>query len=83
MGRYYAQAQKAKTKASRAAIEDHYKPQGPGDRVPSDPVSIAVALADKFDTLAGFWSIDEKPTATKKDPYALRRAALGSDQADR
>ena len=58
------------------AIEDHYKPQGPGDRVPSDPVSIAVALADKFDTLAGFWAIDEKPTGSK-DPYALRRAALG------
>ncbi len=59
-----------------AATEDHYKPQGPSDRVPSDPVSIAVALADKLDTLVGFWAIDEKPTGSK-DPYALRRAALG------
>jgi glycyl-tRNA synthetase beta chain len=58
------------------ASEDHYKPQGPGDRVPRDPVSIAVALADKIDTLVGFWAIDEKPTGSK-DPYALRRAALG------
>lgn len=59
-----------------AAIEEHYKPQGPSDCVPSDPVSITVALADKLDTLAGFWAIDEKPTGSK-DPYALRRAALG------
>ncbi len=59
-----------------AAIEEHYKPQGPGDRVPTGPVSIAVALADKLDTLVGFWAIDEKPTGSK-DPYALRRAALG------
>ena len=59
-----------------AAIEDHYKPQGPSDSVPSQPVSIAVALADKIDTLVGFWAIDEKPTGSK-DPYALRRAALG------
>ncbi len=59
-----------------AAIEEHYKPQGPGDRVPTAPVSIAVALADKLDTLVGFWAIDEKPTGSK-DPYALRRAALG------
>ncbi|TXN04473.1 glycine--tRNA ligase subunit beta [Methylobacterium sp. WL64] len=59
-----------------AAIEEHYKPVGPSDRVPSDPVSIAVALADKLDTLVGFWAIDEKPTGSK-DPYALRRAALG------
>jgi len=58
------------------AIEEHYKPQGPSDRVPSDPVAIAVALADKLDTLVGFWAIDEKPTGSK-DPYALRRAALG------
>lgn len=58
------------------AIEDHYKPLGPSDRVPSDPVAIAVALADKLDTLVGFWAIDEKPTGSK-DPYALRRAALG------
>ena len=58
------------------AISDHYKPQGPSDAVPSDPVSIAVALADKLDTLVGFWAIDEKPTGSK-DPFALRRAALG------
>ncbi|MGC2217813.1 MAG: glycine--tRNA ligase subunit beta, partial [Pseudolabrys sp.] len=55
---------------------DHYKPKGPDDLVPADPVSIAVALADKIDTLVGFWTIDEKPTGSK-DPYALRRAALG------
>ncbi|MEM8615977.1 MAG: glycine--tRNA ligase subunit beta [Pseudomonadota bacterium] len=58
------------------AIRDHYKPQGPSDAVPSDPVGIAVALADKLDTLVGFWAIDEKPTGSK-DPFALRRAALG------
>ena len=58
------------------AIEEHYKPQGPSDAVPTNPVSIAVALADKLDTLVGFWAIDEKPTGSK-DPYALRRAALG------
>ena len=58
------------------AIEEHYKPQGPSDAVPTDPVSVAVALADKLDTLVGFWAIDEKPTGSK-DPYALRRAALG------
>jgi len=58
------------------AIADHYKPQGPSDAVPTVPVSIAVALADKLDTLVGFWAIDEKPTGSK-DPFALRRAALG------
>ena len=58
------------------AIEEHYKPLGPTDDVPTDPVSVAVALADKLDTLIGFWVIDEKPTGSK-DPYALRRAALG------
>ena len=58
------------------AIRDHYKPQGPSDAVPADPVAIAVALADKLDTLVGFWAIDEKPTGSK-DPFALRRAALG------
>src|SRR6202030_4702070 len=58
------------------ACEEHYKPLGPADRVPTDPVSVAVALADKIDTMAGFWAIDEKPTGSK-DPYALRRAALG------
>ena len=75
MGRRYAQLQ-GEDAAVCTAIEDHYKPQGPSDRVPHDPVSIAVALADKIDTLAGFWAIDEKPTGSK-DPYALRRAALG------
>jgi glycyl-tRNA synthetase beta chain len=59
-----------------AACEEHYKPQGPNDRVPTDPVSVAVALADKLDTLVGFWGNDEKPTGSK-DPFALRRAALG------
>jgi glycyl-tRNA synthetase beta chain len=75
MGRYYAQRQ-GEDASVAAAIEEHYKPQGPGDRVPTDPVSVAVALADKLDTLVGFWAIDEKPTGSK-DPYALRRAALG------
>jgi glycyl-tRNA synthetase beta chain len=75
MGKYYAQAQ-GEDASVAAASEEHYKPQGPGDRVPTDPVSIAVALADKTDTLVGFWAIDEKPTGSK-DPYALRRAALG------
>ena len=75
MGRYYAAAQ-GETPAVAAAVEDHYRPQGPSDRVPSEPVSIAVALADKLDTLVGFWAIDEKPTGSK-DPFALRRAALG------
>ena len=75
MGKYYALAQ-GEDESVAQAIEDHYKPQGPHDRVPSDPVAIAVALADKIDTLVGFWAIDEKPTGSK-DPYALRRAALG------
>ncbi|MGJ0454357.1 MAG: glycine--tRNA ligase subunit beta [Methylocystis sp.] len=75
MGRYYASAQ-GEDPSVAAAIEDHYKPQGPNDRIPTDPASIAVALADKLDTLVGFWAIDEKPTGSK-DPYALRRAALG------
>lgn len=75
MGKYYAQAQ-GEDASVAAACEEHYKPQGPGDRVPTDPVSVAVALADKLDTLVGFWAIDEKPTGSK-DPYALRRAALG------
>jgi glycyl-tRNA synthetase beta chain len=75
MGKYYALAQ-GEDASVAAASEEHYKPQGPGDRVPSDPVSVAVALADKIDTLVGFWAIDEKPTGSK-DPYALRRAALG------
>jgi glycyl-tRNA synthetase beta chain len=75
MGRYYA-AHQGESPEVAAACEDHYKPQGPSDRVPNAPVSIAVALADKLDTLVGFWAIDEKPTGSK-DPYALRRAALG------
>src|ERR687886_841132 len=75
MGRYYAGRQGEDAAVARA-IEEHYKPQGPADRVPVNPVSIAVALADKLDSLVGFWAIDEKPTGSK-DPYALRRAALG------
>ncbi len=75
MGKYYALAQ-GEDASVATAIEDHYKPQGPADRVPTDPVAIAVALADKLDILTGFWAIDEKPTGSK-DPYALRRAALG------
>ncbi len=75
MGRYYAMAQ-GEDASVAAACEEHYKPQGPNDRIPTDPVSVAVALADKLDTLTGFWAIDEKPTGSK-DPYALRRAALG------
>jgi len=75
MGRYYAAAQGEEPSVA-AAIEDHYKPQGPNDRIPTAPVSIALALADKLDTLGSFWTIDEKPTGSK-DPYALRRAALG------
>jgi glycyl-tRNA synthetase beta chain len=75
MGKYYAEAQ-GEDEAVAHAIEDHYRPKGPDDLVPRDPVSVAVALADKIDTLVGFWAIDEKPTGSK-DPYALRRAALG------
>ncbi len=75
MGRKYAELQGEHASVC-AAIEEHYKPLGPSDRVPTDPVSVAVALADKLDTLVGFWAIDEKPTGSK-DPYALRRAALG------
>ena len=75
MGRKYASLQ-GETSSVATAIEDHYKPQGPSDRVPEDKVAITVALADKLDTLVGFWAIDEKPTGSK-DPYALRRAALG------
>ncbi|MEX2166725.1 MAG: glycine--tRNA ligase subunit beta [Methyloceanibacter sp.] len=75
MGRYYALEQKENGQVANA-IAAHYKPLGPSDDVPSSPVAIAVALADKLDTLVGFWAIDEKPTGSK-DPYALRRAALG------
>ena len=75
MGKYYALAQ-GEDASVAAACEEHYRPLGPNDRVPTDPVSVAVALADKIDSLVGFWAIDEKPTGSK-DPYALRRAALG------
>jgi glycyl-tRNA synthetase beta chain len=75
MGKYYAEEQ-GEDEAVAHAIEDHYRPKGPDDLVPSDPVSIAVALADKIDMLVGFWAVDEKPSGSK-DPYALRRAALG------
>ncbi|WP_127557016.1 glycine--tRNA ligase subunit beta [Nioella ostreopsis] len=75
MGRYYAEAAGYPAEVA-AAAQEHYSPLGPSDDVPTAPVSVAVALADKLDTLAGFWAIDEKPTGSK-DPYALRRAALG------
>ena len=75
MGRYYAQAA-GLPDAVAAACQDHYAPLGPSDAVPEAPISRAVALADKIDTLTGFWAIDEKPTGSK-DPFALRRAALG------
>ncbi len=75
MGSYYA-LEAGEDPAVANAIADHYRPQGPSDAVPTAPVSIAVALADKLDTLVGFWAIDEKPTGSK-DPFALRRAALG------
>src|SRR5262249_53192229 len=75
MGKYYARAQ-GEEESIAAACEGQYKPVGLGDRVTSDPVSVAVSLADKSDTLVGFWAISEKPTGSK-DPYALRRAALG------
>jgi glycyl-tRNA synthetase beta chain len=75
MGRYYAEAQ-GEDEAVAHACEDHYKPKGPEDLVPSDPVSVSLALADKIDILVSFWAINEKPTGSK-DPYALRRAALG------
>ncbi|QUS41662.1 glycine--tRNA ligase subunit beta [Tardiphaga alba] len=75
MGKYYALAQ-GEDASVAAASEDHWKPQGAGDSVPNDPISIAVGLADKLDTLTSFWAMDEKPTGSK-DPFALRRAALG------
>ncbi|GGE10130.1 glycyl-tRNA synthetase beta chain [Gemmobacter megaterium] len=75
MGRYYA-LEAGEDAAVADAARDHYSPLGPSDDVPTAPVSVAVALADKLDTLAGFWAIDEKPTGSK-DPFALRRAALG------
>ena len=75
MGRYYALEAGEKSAVADAA-RDHWRPKGESDSVPSEPVSVAVALADKIDTLTGFWAIDEKPTGSK-DPFALRRAALG------
>jgi glycyl-tRNA synthetase beta chain len=75
MGKYYALVQ-GEDASVAAASEEHYKPQGPNDGLPTDPASIAIALADKIDTLVGFWAIDERPTGSK-DPFALRRAALG------
>jgi len=75
MGGYYARAA-GLPEAVANACRAHYQPLGPSDDVPSEPVSVAVALADKIDTLTGFWAIDEKPTGSK-DPFALRRAALG------
>ncbi|QIE45742.1 glycine--tRNA ligase subunit beta [Pseudohalocynthiibacter aestuariivivens] len=75
MGRYYAEAAGMPVEVA-AAAEEHYSPLGPSDDVPTAPVSVAVALADKLDLLTGFWAIDEKPTGSK-DPFALRRAALG------
>ena len=75
MGRYYAEAAGLPAEVAQAA-QEHYSPLGPSDDVPTAPVSVAVALADKIDTLTGFWAIDEKPTGSK-DPFALRRAALG------
>jgi glycyl-tRNA synthetase beta chain len=75
MGRYYAEAESMNPKIA-AAIEEHYKPRGASDTVPTAPVSVAVALADKLDTLIGFWAIGERPTGSG-DPYQLRRAALG------
>lgn len=76
MGRYYARDVDQVNENVANAIAEHYSPLGPGDDCPTAPVSVAVALADKLDTLVGFWTIDEKPTGSK-DPYALRRAALG------
>jgi len=75
MGRYYAEAA-GHSPAVAAAAQEHYAPLGPSDSVPEAPLSVVVALADKLDTLTGFWAIDEKPTGSK-DPFALRRAALG------
>ncbi len=75
MGKYYARAQ-GEDESVAVACEDHYRPVGPSDRVPTDPVSIALALADKIDTLVGFWAIGEIPSGSR-DPFGLRRAELG------
>jgi glycyl-tRNA synthetase beta chain len=76
MGKYYAEAQ-GEDEAVAHACEDHYRPKGPDDLVPSEPLSATVSLADKIDTLICFWVVSEKPTGSK-DPFALRRAALGA-----
>ncbi len=75
MGKYYARAA-GEPEVIAAAVADHYRPQGPNDAIPTEPTAVAVALADKFDTLVGFFAIGERPTGSK-DPFALRRAALG------
>src|SRR3546814_4907143 len=75
MGRYYA-LEEGQPAPVAEAIARHYAPQGPADDCPTDPVAVTVALADKIDTLTGFFAIGEKPTGSR-DPYALRRAGLG------
>ena len=75
MGGYYARAAGLPDEVANAC-EAHYRPLGPSDEVPTEPASVAVALADKIDMLTGFWAIDEKPTGSR-DPFGLRRAALG------
>ena len=81
MGRYYAE-RAGEAPAVAAAAAEHYAPLGPSDAVPTAPVSVAVALADKIDMLTGFWAIDEKPTGSK-DPFALRRAGSASFDSTR
>src|SRR5208283_1892906 len=76
MGKYYAEEQ-GEDEAVAHACEDHYRPRGPDDFVPAEPVSISVALADKLLLLGGFWAIDERPSGSR-DPFGLRRAALGT-----
>src|SRR3546814_18931062 len=78
MGGYYARAEELPD-AVADAIRDHYKPVGQGDDVPTAPVTVAVSLADKLDTIVSFFAIDEKPTGSQ-DPFALRRAALRSEE---
>ena len=80
MGKYYAR-RRARTKPSRAACEDHYKPQGPGDRVPTDPVSIAVALADKIDTLVGLLG-DRREADREQGPLRAAPGGAGGDQVN-
>ncbi|MBK8545389.1 MAG: glycine--tRNA ligase subunit beta [Caulobacteraceae bacterium] len=76
VGRQLSALTKGNHDSVASAIEDHYRPLGPNDRVPTDKVAVTLALADKLDTLFHFWSIDEKPTGSS-DPYALRRSGLG------